>query len=164
MSHPPTAVTRPLITVRVEHSLGHSGRADHSSVSELYECTCLLPPSLMYALLPHTVADPLLIWCGAALHVFHVRDCFHFVFFLSSLSSTGQVIAHCLNCGQLQCTYSAPTSSSLCVMTGGGSLATFINHRTSIIFTKAVRILRYVQQLQFTPTLQLCQRHDMLHC
>ena len=36
---PPTAVRRPLTTVSVQHSVGHCGREDQSSVSEFYDCT-----------------------------------------------------------------------------------------------------------------------------
>ena len=84
---PPTAVTRLSITVRVKWYEGHSGRVDHSSVSELYACTCLLSLGLKYAILPHAVVEPLRILHGAALHVFQLMFIFGgntFVFFRNS--------------------------------------------------------------------------------
>ena len=130
INEPPTNSSQ--ITVRVKYSLWHLGEdrpllALH--VSEVYECTCLLPPSLMYALLPHTVASN-----RFPATCLPCQWLFLLCLFLVKPSSPGQVTAHCLNCGQLQCTYSAPVSSSLCVKTVGVSLATVINHHTSIIF------------------------------
>ena len=73
---PPTAVTRLSITVRVKWYVGHSGRVDHSSVSELYACTCLLSSGLKYAILPHAVVEPLCILHGAASQVFQLMFIF----------------------------------------------------------------------------------------
>ena len=65
----PTAVMRPLTTARVKCCVGHSGRVDHSFVSELYGSTRLLLLGLKYAMLPHTLDEALLSIHGADLHV-----------------------------------------------------------------------------------------------
>ena len=64
---PPTAVTRSLTTVRAKLYVLKSGRVDHSSLAELYECTCPLFCSLKYAIPLNTVAEPLPVILHGAL-------------------------------------------------------------------------------------------------
>ena len=53
----------------MKRCVGHSGRVDHSFVSELYDSTRLLLLGLKYAMLPHTLDEALLSIHGADLHV-----------------------------------------------------------------------------------------------
>ena len=63
---PPTAVMRLLTTARLKWIVGHFGRlSNHSFVLGLYDITCLVNARLKYAMLPHTVAEPLHIVHGA---------------------------------------------------------------------------------------------------
>ena len=74
---------------------------DHSSASKLYEDTWLLAADLKYAMLPHTVTEPLIIATGTVLHVFQLSVYLSVV--PSAVAKTGLTLLVIVVCLRASC-------------------------------------------------------------